>query len=156
VVLPNQRVKKETNMDWLLQNWLWIVLATGVLAYLMRRNWMRQNGSFDSIAGGTARGSGMEDHRDHDRITNADGSAGYRTAQADTPGAAIDPVAGTAVQISAALTSVYGGRIYYFGSAESRARFEAAPGQFVRDEEGRGLPAQDSGPVPRRHHRHGC
>src|SRR5216117_2075938 len=143
-------------MNWLSQNWVWVVLATAVIAYLLHRNRTQHGGSLDSMTGGISHTSGLGDHHDHDRGADTSGSPGYRTAQADTPGAEIDPVTGTSVQISAALTSIYGGRVYYFASSENRARFEAAPEQFVRGEGGQQLPAQDSAPAARPHRRHGC
>jgi len=143
-------------MDWLLQNGLWVVFAMGVLAYLLYRKRMHEGGSFTSMFGGESPGVAAGDHHDHGRIADTGGPPTHPIAEAAIPDAAIDPVSGTAVQISAALTSVFAGRIYYFVSADNRARFEAAPRQFVRDEEGRGLPAQNGAPATRPHHRHGC
>ena len=74
-------------MNWLLQNWLWVLLATFALAYLVRRNWIHHGRGSDSVAGGIVRGGGLGDHGDHGKNTNDDGPAGHRTAQADIPGA---------------------------------------------------------------------
>ncbi len=43
-----------------------------------------------------------------------------------------DPVCGRAVDLKAALTAEYGGRTYYFVSAESRDQFLGDPERFRR------------------------
>jgi hypothetical protein len=37
-------------MNWLSQNWVWVVLATGVLAYLLYRNRTQHGGGFDAMS----------------------------------------------------------------------------------------------------------
>ena len=64
-------------------------------------------------------------------------------------GAATDPVSGESVDTAHALSTVYNGRIYYFASAENRARFESAPKTF-EGAAGSDAHARQSG-----HHHHG-
>ena len=143
-------------MDWLSQNWVWVVVAAGILAYLLQRNRMHHADRFGSMAGGTSRSGALGDQRGQSSIADTRAPAGYGTERASTPGTAIDPVTGTSVLISVALTSVHAGQVYYFASTESRARFEASPAQFVRGGENPQSPEQDHVPADRSHHRHGC
>jgi YHS domain-containing protein len=83
------------------------------------------------------------------------------STQSSASGLAIDPVSRKDVSIAGALTSVYGGRIYYFETPESRQRFEASPQQYAREELGRPLAAAPSESEPResetrRRRRGGC
>ena len=119
-------------MNWLSQNWLWILLGFAVLFVLGR---------------GRHRGTGVS-HSGYGSSQNA--GAGYGgpmpaehlgrvetpPAQVRRPASAIDPVTREDVSTDKAVTSIYQGRIYYFASAETRQRFEASPAQFAREELG--------------------
>ncbi len=96
-------------MNWLLQNWIWIVFVVGVFLLLRR--------------GGIACGMGSGRHPDR----NSD-HIGYDTRDAKGP---TDPVSGERVIPETALTSMYQGRIYYFSSKENREKFEASPGKHL-------------------------
>ena len=130
-------------MNWLAQNWVWIVLAIGALWLFGRM--------------GLA-GCGMGGHGGH---------SGHGEGTAPTPGRgpvpdgdpvsattekALDPVSGREVSTARALTAVYRGRVYYFENSEDRQRFEAAPKQFA-GHSGSVLPSPP--PQQRRRHR-GC
>ena len=95
-------------MNWLSQNWIWIVLAVVVLLMIRR---------------GGMLGSGIGHAHDHGSTSSDDeySSAG-----------ATDPVSGKPIDKGHASTSVYGGRVYYFESADSRQRFEASPERYAR------------------------
>jgi YHS domain-containing protein len=84
-------------MDWLSQHWIWVVFGIAAAMYLFR--------------------GGLGGHGDH--------SVGR--AATNPPEAAVDPMSGEAVRAAQALTSFYGGKIYYFATKENRDRFEAAP-----------------------------
>jgi YHS domain-containing protein len=58
-----------------------------------------------------------------------------------------DPVCGMSVKASAAKTSAYLGRIYYFCSQTCREKFEAAPESYAK---------VASPAFPEREHQHGC
>ncbi len=127
-------------MNWLTQNWVWIVLAIGAVWLFSR--------------GGLA-GCGMGGHGSHGSGTgpvpggtspSADPmrSAGSFTGAA--PDKAIDPVSGREVLTAHAVTSLYQGRALYFESPENRQRFEAAPEQY----------APTTAPEQRQHRHHGC
>ena len=119
-------------MDWLLQNWVWIVLALGAV-WMFRR-------------GGLA-GCGMGSHGGHGGHEGQSAPGGGVPPSADTAAKAIDPVSGHEVLTAHGLTAAYQGRILYFESAENRQRFEAAPEQYARN----------IAPAPQQQHRHhGC
>ena len=118
-------------MQWLTQNWIWILLAVGFF-FMMRRG------------GGCGMGGGMRGHDHH----AGHGGEMPRHADEKTVGSAIDPVNKAALDIATALTSVYRGKTYYFGSAENRATFEAKPEQYAG-------PAQ-ADPHQHKTHHHGC
>jgi YHS domain-containing protein len=111
-------------MEWLSKNWSSLLIFAVVLAFLFRR-------------GGMGCGMGADWSR-----RGADPGAGRKAA---TP---VDPVSGQAVSIETALTSAYGGRVYYFGTRENRDVFEANPERFAQADQ-----AHD----PSHHHGgHGC
>lgn len=113
-------------MEWLTQNWIWILLAVGVF-FMMRRGGM---------------GCGFGGHRSHHGGHGDEQGQDVARAESST----IDPVSGQAVAAASALTSVYRGRTYYFASRENRDRFEAQPERYARAEP----------PHEHRRHRHGC
>lgn len=108
-------------MQWLTQNWLWILLVVGFF-YMMRR-------------GGCGMGGGMKGHESH----------GDHGSPADT---AIDPVNKATLDSATALTSVYHGEIYYFGSTENRTIFETDPAQYAG--------AEQAEQQSHKSHHHGC
>lgn len=119
-------------MQWLSQNWLWIVLIIGIFV-LMRRGGMGRGM-------GHGRSLGNDGHAHQDRESN-----GPRTDPDRRPK---DPISGKIVDLETALNSMYQGRVYYFASRENRDAFEASPAQYAsragdRHEE-------------HEHHRHGC
>lgn len=115
-------------MQWLAQNWIWILLVVGFF-FMMRR-------------GGCGMGCGMKSHDHHG------GDTQHSTEENKSAATAIDPVNKATLDIAAALTSVYRGKTYYFASAENRAIFEAKPEQYAGSDQ----------PDPHQHktHHHGC
>lgn len=113
-------------MEWLSQNWIWIVFAIGIVL-LMRR-------------GGIGRGMGHGGHSHHSH-----GSADRTNDPDNRPR---DPVSGERVNPEGAVNSTYQGRTFYFASRENRDKFEASPAQYASS-----AASQDEG---HRHHRHGC
>ena len=115
-------------MEWLAQNWIWILLVTGFF-FMMRR-------------GGCGMGGGMKSHGQH-------GGDTPHSAQADKSAATVtDPVDKATLDTAVALTSVYRGKTYYFASAENRAIFEAKPEQYASTDQ--------ADPQPHKSHHHGC
>jgi YHS domain-containing protein len=94
-------------MQWLSQNWIWIVLAIGVFL-MMRRGGMGH---------GHSHGSGEHTHR------NPGSDAADRSAK--------DPISGEIVNPETAVNAMYQGRVYYFASRENRDTFEASPAQYA-------------------------
>ena len=113
-------------MQWLAQNWIWIILVAGFF-FLMRR-------------GGCGGRMNRQDHQG--------GDTQHSTGKDESVATAIDPVNNATLDTAVALTSVYLGKTYYFGSAENRAIFEAKPEQYAGSDQ----------PDPHQHktHRHGC
>lgn len=143
-------------MNWLAQNWIWILLGLAVLVVLV----VLGRGRFHGRGGLSHHGSGGAHYGGggYSAATGPQGSGhgDQHSQHPEQPGLAIDPVTRQDVSTAAALTSIYQGRIYYFTSAESRQRFEASPAQYAREGLGHSLgPAQSTEPPPRRR-RGGC
>lgn len=96
-------------MEWLAQNWIWIVLAVGIFL-LMRR-------------GGFGHRMGHGGHSRH--------SSNSADQAADSDSRPKDPVTGDRVNIEGAVNSMYQGRLYYFATRENRDKFEASPAQYA-------------------------
>jgi len=139
-------------MNWLAQNWLWILLAVGVLFVLGRSGHHGRRGYGYHGGHGGSLGSGGFGHAGH---SAGDGS-GDRSTHSTDPKIAIDPVTRHDVATDHAATSVYQGRIYYFETAESRQRFEASPEQYAREGLGRPLSPTQGASEPGRRRRGGC
>lgn len=127
-------------MNWLSQNWLWLLLGLGMLVVLTRGGHHRRRGWGHHGGTGYAQ-TGDFDHGDH----GGGSSVPDHSQHSSQAALAIDPVTRKDVSTATALTSIYQGRIYYFESAENRQRFEAAPEQFAR--EGLGRPVGPTGPA---------
>ena len=78
------------------------------------------------------------------------------STQSSASGLAIDPVTRKDVSTAGALTSLYGGRIYYFETPENRQLFEASPQQYAREEFGHPLAPAPTESEPRPRRRGGC
>ena len=104
-------------MDWLTQNWTYLLLLVGVILFMR----------FGGMGCGFG---GRRTHPAHD----PDRSRRVDTAAESAP--AIDPVSGRMVDPMTAVATIYQGHAYYFESRESRDRFEAAPDKFARAPEG--------------------
>lgn len=126
-------------MAWLGQNWVWIALAVGAFFFMTRMGGC-----------GMGHSSGHHHHED-DRQDTAPPSAGNR------PGKLFDPVSGHGFAAGdAPISTVYGGRAYYFESRENRDRFEADPERYLASAPAVGAPIEAGREEQRRHHRHGC
>jgi YHS domain-containing protein len=135
-------------MNWLAQNWVWVVLGVGIAWFVLR-------GGHGGLLGGLGHGGhggfggplGGLGHGGHGGL--AGGHGGYddqpeARAGASAPEAAIDPVGGEAVRTAQALTTVYQGKIYYFASKENRDRFEAAPQEYAHKAAGHPVRAPEA------------
>lgn len=89
-------------MEWLTQNWIWIIVAIGLFLVMQRARSFGPHGAAHDAGPGT-----------------------------QMPGAVLDPVTGNAVRTDGAPTSVRRGQIFYFESAETRQRFEADPDKYA-------------------------
>lgn len=118
-------------MQWLVQNWIWVLLAVGFF-FMMRR-------------GGCGMGGGMKGHENH---AGHGGEMPHHADENQSADSAIDPVNKATLDIATALTSVYQGKTYYFGSAENRTIFEANPAQYAD--------AERAAPQQQKKHHHGC
>ena len=117
-------------MEWLTQNWVWILLFVGFI-FMMRRGGM-----------GCGMGGGSHHHGGHHDTYDDSGrrpeSAGMQTT--------VDPVSGQSVDPASAVTTVYRGRTYFFATSENRESFLAAPERYMGGHEEH----------EHRHRRHGC
>ena len=127
-------------MEWLTQNWLWILFAVVLLLMFRRHGFGGLLGGHGHHGGHYDKGEAQERHRGHDE----------RQVEA-----AIDPVSGNPVRIEGALTSVFRGRVYYFQSQENRVLFEASPERYAGSARGEAL-ADEHAARTRPHRRHSC
>ncbi len=168
-------------MEWLSQNWIWVLLAVGVAFFLFRGGGLGGGhgghggglgglggghggglgGGLGGLLGGLGHGGhGGGGHGGHGGGGHGGGHGGHgeqpdSRAASNAPEAAIDPVSGEAVRTAQALTSLYQGKIYYFASKENRDRFEAAPQEYAQ--KAAGHPAHSAGaPEDRPRRRGGC
>lgn len=104
-------------MQWLAQNWLWILLGLGALYFFTRRHGMR--------------GYGMNRGYSHRQYEQNDDYAPPPAAES-RPESLSDPVSGqTFSPGSSTVSTVYRGRAYYFASRENRDAFEADPEKYI-------------------------
>lgn len=99
-------------MDWLTQNWTYLLLLVGVILFMR----------FGGMACGFG---GRRAHPAHEPS---------RQGIDDTPvesASLTDPVSRRTIDPKTAVATLYQGRAYYFESRENRDRFEATPDQFA-------------------------
>lgn len=115
-------------MDWLSQNWIWILLGIAIAWFAMRRGFGGVHGGHmgGHGAGGLLGGMGHGEHGG-----GYDSEPRQPETSGQMPEAAIDAVSGEAVRTEHAVTSIYQGKIYYFASKENRDRFESAPQDYA-------------------------
>jgi YHS domain-containing protein len=123
-------------MDWLTQNWVWILLAIGAV-WMFSRGGMAGCGMGGGHGGHAGRGGGAAPDGSSSDAAQSGGVA------ATIPEKALDPVSGHEVLTAHAVSAVYQGRFFFFESGENRQRFEAAPQRYASN-------AQP--PQPRRRH----
>lgn len=133
--------RMENDMEWLAQNWIFVVGAIGL--FLL----MRRGGMGCGHGGGGQHGSGR-----HRRPATHDAHHGEHRAHIEGespagPSAPIaDPVSGQSVDPAIAVASVHLGAPVYFESRANRDRFEASPEDF---------PVPQSATPDAHHHRRG-
>ncbi len=122
-------------MEWLSQNWIWIVVAIGGLYFMTRMHGM---------------GSGMGHAMGRGDSPPANGGTGSTTV--------FDPVSRRMIAPGgSSISAVYHGRAYYFETKEDRDAFEADPEKYIAAAPGAGqvIGSEDSNRErPRR--RGGC
>lgn len=132
-------------MEWFSQNWIWVALGIGAL-FLMTR------------MGGCGMGRSAS-HRHGDGDGHEQGSSEEAPpAAGNRPGTMFDPVSGHGFAASATpISTVYGGRGYYFESRENRDAFESAPEKYLAGAPAAGQPVESQSNYDRpRRRRHGC
>lgn len=139
---------REIVMDWLAQNWIWVVIAIAIVWFLASRGGHAHGGHMGTVE------SNLPGGMNHFGHAGATGSAQQAMPAPGVPEAALDPVSGQAVRGVDALTSVYQGNVYYFASKENRERFEAAPQAYAA--KAAGHPVQPAPATGHSAHRHGC
>lgn len=140
-------------METITQNWFWIVLILGVIAYFMFGSGRGGHGHGGGHGGSGLGGFGLGGHG-HGGHGGGDRGEGSNTS-AQPPAAVIDPVSGVAVRAADALTSVFRGQVYYFASKENRDRFEASPEEFAAKVAG-SVASPDATSRPSHGRGHGC
>lgn len=128
-------------MDWITQNWTWIVFAIAV--FLLVFIWIAfAIGVFLSM-----RRSSKEHRMGHAHGTRTIQQQEDDASHIDLDMRPKDPISGEITNPETALNSMYQGRMYYFGSRENRDTFEASPAQYA---------SRAGERLEHRHHRHGC
>ncbi len=112
-------------MDWLTQNWIWVVIGIGVAYYYFRGN-LGGHGAGHGGVMGMGHGAGAAGGE------SRNGNYADSRTTASAPEAAVDAVSGEAVRTAQAVTSLYQDKIYYFASKENRDRFETAPQDYAQ------------------------
>jgi YHS domain-containing protein len=69
---------------------------------------------------------GHRRHAGHDRAAERGGEARWVPPERD-----VDPVCGMTIATAGARSSVHGGRVFYFCSADCRDKFEASPDRYL-------------------------
>ena len=99
-------------MEWLNQNWTYLLLLVGVVLFLR----------FGGL------GCGFAGRRTHP-LSGSKHPRGDHTIVVSAP--PTDPVSGRPVDPKTAVATIHHGCAVYFESRENRDRFEAAPDQFA-------------------------
>ena len=128
-------------MQWLAQNWPWVVIVVVTGLYLLKRGRHYGFGGLGAPGrhghrSGQSDSAAPEDSRAHER--------GHGKS-------AVDPGSGK----PGALTSYHGGRVYYFENEVSSRGFEAAPGDFAKNAHDAESSSSTSR-TDRPHRRRGC
>lgn len=128
-------------MQWLAQNWIWMVLGIGVLFFMTRMGGMG--------------GCGMGRSTGHSHGSSNDNPPADRGAG---PGTAFDPVSRHAVTPGGTtLSAAYHGRAYYFESRENRDAFEGNPEKYLAGASAAGQAiGAENADRERPHRRGGC
>ena len=128
-------------MNWLSQNWGWIVLLVGGYLLMSRMGiggcgmGMGHSHSHDHAGG---HGSGTED--EHGRATD--------------PVELVDPVSRHVLPAETAIASVHQGHVYYFEDRGNRDAFESDPDKYLAGVQLRAKRTESAG--RNAHQGHGC
>ena len=127
-------------MEWLSQNWIWIIVAIGGFYFMTRMHGM---------------GHGIGHSMGHAYRGDGDSPPANREL---APSTAFDPVSRRAVATGgSAISAIYRDRAYYFENREDRDAFEADPEKYIAGSPAAGQPigSQDAS-YDRRRRRGGC
>lgn len=131
-------------MGWFSQNWIWVALGIGVLFFMTR-----MSGCGMGHSAGHHHGNGDSHHRgSSDEVPPASGNR---------PGNLFDPVSqhGFAAGMTP-ISTVYGGRAYYFENRENRDAFESDPEKYLTGAPATGQPVESQPNDRPQRRRHGC
>ena len=131
-------------MDWLYQNWIWIVLLVGGY-FLMSRMGM----------GGCS--MGHSHGHDHTSVGHGSGAnSGANEKRTDTV-KLFDPVSQHMLPAETGIASAHEGHIYYFEDRANRDAFETEPEKYLADAPVIGQKiAPAATQTKQAHRRHGC
>jgi YHS domain-containing protein len=122
------------DLNWLAQNWVWVIVLVFAALYLLRRS------------GGRHEMEGMSGHGAGAGHLGRDGASA-----AGSSSTAVDPVSGKKMDSTHAITTYFRGQVYFFESEETRRRFEASPEEYARNAQGMSPASSET----HSHHRHG-
>lgn len=133
-------------MNWLSENWLWIVLLVGGY-FLMTRMGMG--------------GCGVGHSHGHSHAAGGHGSSGAHNGAHDHaagPVTLFDPVSQHMLPAETAIASVHHGHVYYFEDRTNRDAFEAEPEKYLAGAQptiGQEI-AASAAQANQNHRHHGC
>jgi YHS domain-containing protein len=130
-------------MEWLSQNWLWIVFLVGGY-FLMSRMGM---------------GCGMGHSHGHNHASGGHGNSAHNGARDHTaePVKLFDPVSQHMLPAETAIASVHQGQVYYFEDRANRDAFESEPEKYLAGAPAIGQTiAASVAPANQTHRSHGC
>lgn len=133
-------------MEWFSQNWIWVALGIGALFFMTR---MGGCGMGHSASHRHENGNGDGRHQG--------GSEEAPPASGNRPGNLFDPVSrhGFAAGMTP-ISTVYGGRAYYFENRENRDAFESDPEKYLTAASAAGQPVESQPNDRPQRRRHGC
>ncbi len=133
-------------MNWLSQNWIWIVAAVGGF-FLISRMGLGMGGCGMGHSHGGSQVSGGHS-------AGSDSGSNDRGAGATN---LFDPVSQHMLPAGPAITSVYRGRVYYFEDRTNRDSFESDPEKYLGATQAVGQEIGPSAtPAKQSHQGHGC
>jgi YHS domain-containing protein len=137
-------------MDWLNENWVWLVVAVGAFILMTRMHSMGVGCGTGSIGGRRRHAGSIAEGNEMDEADMQ-----HASGHGIGPSGMIDPVSRHAIAApESAVSTVYRGRMYAFEDRQNRDAFEREPEMYLADGAVTGQAIANERARPHRHH--GC